>query len=916
MEIKRRENYFYPKLKNGTRKIFRVVFSKRTKILFITCSILIIFFLGIFLGLLIFGFFGTFDNPSQKAIDILHFLGFYGLKNFKFHLEGVLKENVRIPLNYIRGQFSKPERIYIDIGFEDYRKLEYLREKAIEKGMLTSEEKEYVPARISYNDKVVNVKLRLKGDSADHWKGNKWSFRIKVKGGETLFGMKTFSIQDPKTREYLNEFIYHTALKREGVMALRYKFIEVFVNGENKGIYAVEEHFEKELIENNSRREGVIVKFNEDLIVEENMLVKDNFPSQKELWLYFDNKIQDTQFYRSEVETFDNEKFLNDPILSKQFEEAKNLLESFREGSLKTREVFDVDKLAKYFAVTTLLSASHGSDWAAIRFYYNPITARLEPIGFDASSVRVNTYEIIEEYLPPCIGYGDSCQLKEATFHDLIFRDEVFFKKYMQELKRISEKSYLDNLFSDIDEELKRNKNIIHKDAPAYHFDKEFYYNSQKQIQAKLNPLKSINAYMQESFPSQNKLVLKIGNVDYLPLEIINLVYNDTIVFEMIKGDRFMQPKSARTAVDYKSFEFTIPNNFEWSPNITQFLKVNYRIYGLEDIRSEKVFTWSYVQDNFLEEDFLRQKPVSNSTEFLEINNRTNTIYFKKGIWTINQSLIIPPDFSVFIGPGTIINLVNKASIISYSDLQIQGTKEEPVRIISSDGSGQGIAVFNTKKESNLKYVIFQNLSNPSKYNWELTGAITFYESQVKFSNVLILGMRSEDSLNIVNSKFGIKNTEFRDCFSDCLDVDFGEGTIESTILYNSGNDCLDFSGSTIELSNINITNAGDKGISGGERSNIHAENIYINKGFIGIASKDISYIQVNKIQISNTEYGFAVYQKKPEFGPASVTTVETTLSSNKNNYIIEKQSTLSINGKVILDGKENVYEILYFLGS
>ena len=77
--------------------------------------------------------------------------------------------------------------------------------------------------------------------------------------------MKEFSIQHPKTRNYVYEWLFHEALKREDLLSLRYEFIDVTLNGKDLGTYALEESFEKRLIEHNGYREGPIVRFNEDL---------------------------------------------------------------------------------------------------------------------------------------------------------------------------------------------------------------------------------------------------------------------------------------------------------------------------------------------------------------------------------------------------------------------------------------------------------------------------------------------------------------------------------------------------------------------------------------------------------------------------------------------------------------------------
>ena len=71
-------------------------------------------------------------------------------------------------------------------------------------------------------------------------------------GDETLFGMKQFSLHHPRERNYAYEWLFHQALKREGLLGLRYLFVDVTLNGTHLGVYALEEHFEKRLLAKSS----------------------------------------------------------------------------------------------------------------------------------------------------------------------------------------------------------------------------------------------------------------------------------------------------------------------------------------------------------------------------------------------------------------------------------------------------------------------------------------------------------------------------------------------------------------------------------------------------------------------------------------------------------------------------------------
>jgi len=141
-------------------------------------------------------------------------------------------------------------------------------EEALQKGILLQGDDDWARAEIRFQGETIPVRLRLKGDWTDHLNDKKWSFRVKTRGDATLLGMRSFSVQAPYTRSYLNEWLYYEDLRQAGILAPRYSFVNVVVNGESWGIYALEENFSKELLEAQGRREGVIIRFDESLFWE------------------------------------------------------------------------------------------------------------------------------------------------------------------------------------------------------------------------------------------------------------------------------------------------------------------------------------------------------------------------------------------------------------------------------------------------------------------------------------------------------------------------------------------------------------------------------------------------------------------------------------------------------------------------
>lgn len=212
-------------------------------------------------------------SSNKKAFPFLIILGIVAILLFSLKKTNEKKIS-EYPIVTEFEQKTPLDYIQITLIEKNYNKLKRKRNKALSVGILETRDTDYVPATITFNGDSYKAEIRLKGDWTEHLVGEKWSFRVKLKGDKTILGMRKFSLQHPKTRRYLNEWMYHYAVKREGLIGLRYGFVEstihikkerasTYINKEI-GIYAIEETFDKRTIESNKRKESVIIKFNED----------------------------------------------------------------------------------------------------------------------------------------------------------------------------------------------------------------------------------------------------------------------------------------------------------------------------------------------------------------------------------------------------------------------------------------------------------------------------------------------------------------------------------------------------------------------------------------------------------------------------------------------------------------------------
>ena len=106
--------------------------------------------------------------------------------------------------------------------------------------------------------------MRLKDDCTDSHRGSRWSSKIKTKGH--VLNETKFSIQGMHTRTYFSEWLFHELLGYEGLVRLQYEYIPLTVNSIDSfsGVYAFDSHFRSEILKNQNKKVGPILKFNED----------------------------------------------------------------------------------------------------------------------------------------------------------------------------------------------------------------------------------------------------------------------------------------------------------------------------------------------------------------------------------------------------------------------------------------------------------------------------------------------------------------------------------------------------------------------------------------------------------------------------------------------------------------------------
>lgn len=815
------------------------------------------------------------------------------------------------------GFNEDPLAIILDSS--DYIKLLSKRKDAFRSGILQTSDDDWVKAIVFGDDKMMKAKIRLKGDWLDHLTEDKWSFRVKLRKNYTWNHLRTFSLQTPSSRGLLNEWISHKFYDAEDILTTRYGFIPLIFNHNSKGIYAWEEHFEKQLLESRNRREGPILKFSEDAfwqVQKYSIHIGESWP----LMPYYEAAI---------IKPFKQSKTVKAPVLYNQFLNAQKLAYQYKNHLMSPDDIFDLDKLAKYYAMLELTRARHGMVWHNQRMYFNPVLCKLEPIAFDGfSNVKKLVLGIKNNYAFIALKRNDTIQMHQSLIYNL-FIDSSFTNRYIKNLKLFSDSAYIQKILDRMMPDIRYNDSLLKREFPYYEHDYNWYFEVASDIRSYMTELENMIEEVQ-SDPDYKMNIKPHYYADSTVFEdtpkfFVNAYLEETIddsvvisIFNYFPGDIIILGTGIKQKY-VSSFQHPEPKVKAYNGNevrSTTIISDTGAMYlffmipdGLESFVTE-ILPWPYPQGYTPQQELMKSTKLENYSSF--IKKQGKKLVIPSGNHKVNFSVIIPQGYTLYFEPGARIDLTDSAMLISYSPVEMIGTEQNKIVVTSSDFSAKGFTVLQANKRSRLDHVVFENLNTLDYKGWTLTGAVTFYESDVDMINTLFYRNQCEDALNTIRSDFKLEMSTFEHIYGDAFDSDFCTGLVTNCKFINIGNDAIDFSGSQIQIIDTEIIEAKDKGISGGEDSYLTVENTTIKRSNIGLASKDLSVVKVKNSTVVDCNYGIVLLQKKPEFGPATMILTNTSISNTKIIQLIEIDSEVVIDGKKIKGDKKNLTDIFY----
>ena len=145
-------------------------------------------------------------------------------------------------------------------------------------------------------------------------------------------------------------------------------------------------------------------------------------------------------------------------------------LDNYRKGLTSADNVLDIKKWATFIAINGLMGSKHALRWHNLRFYLNPDTKLIEPIGFDCISWQINRGAWFLE-------------INELeAFYRGLFESKKFISVLNKKAFQISEKKYFEDFLDDNKEELDKNISLIQLEKQEYRFWPISFFKNQDSI--------------------------------------------------------------------------------------------------------------------------------------------------------------------------------------------------------------------------------------------------------------------------------------------------------------------------------------------------------------------------------------------------------------------------------------------------
>lgn len=723
---------------------------------------------------------------------------------------------------------------------------------------------------IGNSDKPYSIRLRSKGDRDIHYGSLKsMSFLVKYKEDGSLdlddqslpFGMSRFSLMRPVTRGYDYEVFAAKIYRGLGIPAPKHRLIKLSINGEYVGLRLVEQSIDKDFLEVNGLRAGVVI----------------------------DSGRNSPQVLGSKLaKAFSS----GNPELEKSIDTSPdNIHVSFRDPVLWGR----------FLAISDVLSTTHAIQPKNVKHYINPTTKLTEPIYFDGHFNfildKAFLFRLVfkpsdletcksEAEIIRAMHVFNICSnfewLRDFFGETLTPRVELL-KSYYDTLEEISGENFVESILLPSWDSLSSFRGHLYRSfARGENFFAEtplLYIGRLSKLHERIRLAREYSN-LAKQFPeviereSSSRVVTLLNRKSPLPqLVSVSCQYKVHPMYVLL-------PQHKRVSLDLATIdECRNSNSFAISP------------YGNSE--SRRLNGGTLVHSS--------KKLISKQPELIKDN-----IVFRSGAdYALESSSISRKD--VIFESGAKLCLLPGATLRIESSRVFIGNQDSTLPVdfsscISQDENHNPGSIDFIKSNLVVKKAVFRGLGAKVRSAKELIHAgVNVINSSISFDSIIVESSHSEDAINFVHSTVNGGRLTVKNAFSDSIDLDSSTATFGSITCLRSGNDCLDLSHSNVHVSTLFSSASEDKSLSAGERSIVFIDTMISKSDEMAVTVKDSSTAHIRKLEIRDSRLPIAVYSKKPEYQSSTlIVEILKGLRQTAKNIYISNRSLVKINNKII----------------
>ena len=555
------------------------------------------------------------------------------------------------------------------------------------------------------------------------------------------------------------------------------------------------------------------------------------------------------------------------------------------------RRQFDWDEAARFCAFTILCTRAHMNEGHNLKFYVDPLSAKMHPIVWDPlmfygtqdSATRTGSKEAFQKI--------EECDLFKWTtnrFLHTFMEDPAFIGAVAQELAEMVASDVIEATLAETEASFEKVRPFFEIDALDVNLNQPQCGLSNPKATADLvrRNAAALRASLEDvaiTWRGGDALDLCVRGFGGARLDSVRLATTATAVTARVSildsdvaADYELRPRADGT------WEPKAPIHLNGgvireSIHTISLTPVSYRVVFLADGAPAQVdqlpgfrnvFNMPIAADR-LHRGNVEPGAITHDSRLLPRPTPTTRRVGGEGQTIhLTSDLVIPRHQELVIPAGTTIRLDPGVSIVCHGSVSVRGSKASPVTLEPQDPErpwGVFVIQGSPGSKANISYASMRGGSEATHGGIYYSGMLSIHyvdEAVVQDSN-FSSNRFGDDGLRAAGCKIRLERCTFDGCNSDGVDFDLCRGEVLDCRFSDNGNDALDFMSSQVMVRNCRFERSGDKGVSCGENSKVSIDSCVFERNRIGVEAKDASFVYLLGGRIRGSlEYGIHAYAK------------------------------------------------------